>query len=69
MEGYLRTYVKVDLNAIEHNINEVRKLIDNTDEIDKAYDYINDLLNIAFEEIYFEIGVNDEKKYELILTQ
>jgi len=29
MEGYLRTYVKVDLNAIEHNINEVRKLIDN----------------------------------------
>lgn len=46
----------------------IRKLIDNTDEIDKAYDYINDLLNIAFEEIYFEIGVNDEKKYELILT-
>ena len=29
MEGYLRTYVKVDLNAIEHNINEVTKLIDN----------------------------------------
>lgn len=28
MEGYLRTYVKIDLNAIEHNINEVKKLID-----------------------------------------
>lgn len=28
MEEYLRTYVKIDLKAIEHNINEVRKLID-----------------------------------------
>lgn len=27
MEGYLRTYVKIDLKAIEHNINEVKKLI------------------------------------------
>lgn len=28
MEEYLRTYVKIDLKAIEHNLNEVRKLID-----------------------------------------
>lgn len=46
----------------------IRKLMDNSDEIEKASDYINDLLNIVFEEIYFEIGINDEKKYELILT-
>ena len=28
VEDYLRTYVKVDLNAVENNINEVRKRID-----------------------------------------
>ncbi|HCW54492.1 MAG TPA: alanine racemase [Clostridium sp.] len=28
MRDYLRTYIKVDLNAIENNINEVRKRID-----------------------------------------
>jgi len=28
LEDYLRTYLKLDLNAIENNINEVKKRID-----------------------------------------
>ena len=46
----------------------IRKLMDNRDGIGRAYKYINNLLNIVFQDVYFEIDVNTEKKYELILT-
>jgi len=47
---------------------EVRNLIDNRAEPETLLSYVGNILAIAFEQPYFEMGRNSEGKYELILT-
>ncbi|NDW17856.1 hypothetical protein D0T53_02855 [Dysgonomonas sp. 216] len=54
--------------AFEKEEAEVRSLIDNKAEANTMVNFVNSILNIAFEDPFFEMGVNDEGKYELILT-
>lgn len=47
---------------------EVRSMMDNKVAGETLLDFVNNILSIAFNEIYFEMGINEEGKYELILT-
>lgn len=46
----------------------IRELIDNKVEANKLIDSVNKVLSDAFHNVYFELGKNEEGKYELILT-
>lgn len=52
----------------KENEQTLRSVIDNYKDENTVSEYINNILNIAFSEIYFEAGKNGEGKYELILT-
>lgn len=47
---------------------EIRKMMDNKVEGEILLDFVNNILTIAFNKVYFEMGINGEDKYELILT-
>lgn len=48
--------------------SEVRKMMDDKTESDALIKYMDDLLSVAFHKAFFELGINDQGKYELILT-
>lgn len=46
----------------------IREMMDNKTEADELLDTVNKTLSDAFHNVYFEMGINEEGKYELILT-
>lgn len=46
----------------------IRELMDAKAESNKLIDRVNEVLSVAFNNAYFELGQNEENKYELILT-
>ncbi|PXV63831.1 hypothetical protein CLV62_11280 [Dysgonomonas alginatilytica] len=48
--------------------SEVRKMIDDKVETDTLIKYVDGLLSVAFSKAFFELGVNEDGKHELILT-
>lgn len=55
-------------NAFEEKESEVRKMMDDKVDGDTLLAFMDEILSIAFHEVFFEMGVNDEGRYELILT-
>lgn len=47
---------------------QIRDMMDNKAEGETLLNFVNSILQIAFTEVYFEMGINKEDKYELILT-
>lgn len=47
---------------------QIREMMDNKAEGETLINFVDSILQIAFNKIYFEMGKNDEGKYELILT-
>ncbi len=48
--------------------SEVRKMLDDKVETDTLIKFVDDILLVAFHKVFFELGINDQGKYELILT-
>lgn len=48
--------------------SEVRKMLDDKVETDTLIKFVDDILSVAFHKAFFELGINDQGKYELILT-
>jgi len=47
---------------------QIREMMDNKADGETLLNFVNSILQIAFNKVYFEMGKNDEGKYELILT-
>jgi len=47
---------------------QIREMMDNKAEGETLLNFVDSILQIAFDKIYFEMGINNEGKYELILT-
>ncbi len=47
---------------------QIREMMDNKVEGETLLNFVDSILQIAFTKIYFEMGINNEGKYELILT-
>ncbi|MFV0418450.1 MAG: hypothetical protein ACK5KT_06945 [Dysgonomonas sp.] len=47
---------------------QIREMMDNKVEDEIILRFVNSILLIVFGKVYFEIGINDKGKYELILT-
>lgn len=55
-------------NAFSQEEAEVRSMMDNKADSESLLSFVESILSIAFNEIYFEMGINGDNKYELILT-
>ncbi|NDV77724.1 hypothetical protein [Dysgonomonas sp. 511] len=47
---------------------QIREMMDNKAEGETLLNFVDSILQIAFHKVYFEMGINHEGKYELILT-
>lgn len=47
---------------------QIREMMDNKAEGEILLNFVDSILQIAFNKVYFEMGINNEGKYELILT-
>lgn len=47
---------------------QIREMMDNKVGGETLLSFVNNILQIAFNRVYFEMGINTEGKYELILT-
>ncbi|MDR2955554.1 MAG: hypothetical protein LBV43_10765 [Prevotella sp.] len=47
---------------------QIREMMDNKADGETLLNFVDSILQIAFHKIFFEMGINDEGKYELILT-
>lgn len=47
---------------------QIREMMDNKADGETLINFVDSILQIAFNKIYFEMGINKEGKYELILT-
>jgi len=47
---------------------EVRMMMDNKVDGNILIKFVSNILNLAFEDPFFEMGINDEGKYELIMS-
>jgi len=47
---------------------QIREMMDNKADGETLLNFVDSILQIAFDKVYFEMGVNNEGKYELILT-
>ncbi len=54
--------------AFAEKESEVRKMLDDKVGTDTLIKFVDDILSVAFHKAFFELGINDQGKYELILT-
>lgn len=55
-------------DAFTEKESEVREKIESKIDRDILIQFVDDILSIAFHKTFFELGVNEQGKYELILT-
>ncbi len=55
-------------DAFTEKESEVRKMLDDKVGTDTLIKFVDDILSVAFHKAFFELGINDQGKYELILT-
>lgn len=55
-------------DAFVKNESEVRKMMDDKVDRDTLIGFVDEILSIAFHKAFFELGVNEQGKHELILT-
>ncbi|WP_029906195.1 hypothetical protein [Prevotella sp. 10(H)] len=55
-------------NSFSEEEHQIREMMDNKVEGETLLNFVDSILQIAFNKVYFEMGVNPEGKYELILT-
>lgn len=55
-------------DAFSEKESEVRKMIDDKVDSDTLIKFVDSILSAAFHQTFFELGVNDQGKHELILT-
>jgi len=48
--------------------SEIRSMMDNKVDGNTLLKFVSNILNIAFKDPYFEMGINKDDKYELIMT-
>ena len=68
MEKSFKERVKKFWEAFANEEAEVRNMMDNKVDGNILLKFVGNILEIAFEDSYFEMGINSEDKYELILT-
>lgn len=68
MHNSFKSRVAKFWQAFSQEEAQIREMIDNKAEGETLINFVDSVLQIAFDKIYFEMGVNDEGKYELILT-
>jgi len=68
MQESFKNRVEKFWNSFTEKESEIRKMMDDKTEGEKLIAFIDEILQIAFHKIYFEVGKNEEDKYELILT-
>lgn len=55
-------------DAFAKKESEVRKMMDDKVDGDTLIKFVDDILSVAFHKVFFELGINDQGKHELILT-
>lgn len=54
--------------AFEEEESQVREMMDHKAQGETLLNFVDNILQIAFNKVYFEMGINKDGKYELILT-
>jgi hypothetical protein len=68
MENSFKSRVAKFWESFSEEEGQIREMMDNKAEGETLMNFVDSILQIAFHKVYFEMGVNDEGKYELILT-
>ena len=68
MQNSFRNRVAKFWNSFSEEESQIREMMNNKVEGETLLNFVDSILQIAFHKIYFEMGINNEGKYELILT-
>lgn len=68
MQESFKNRVSEFWNNFSEKESEVRKMMDAKTEGEKLIAFVDEILQTAFHKVYFEMGINEDGKYELILT-
>jgi len=68
MQNSFKSKVTKFWESFSEEEGQIREMMDNKAEGETLINFVDSILQIAFHKIYFEMGINDEGKYELILT-
>lgn len=68
MQNSFRNRVAKFWSSFSEEESQIREMMNNKVEGETLLNFVDSILQIAFHKIYFEMGINNEGKYELILT-
>lgn len=68
MQDSLKNRVAKFWKSFSEEEYQIREMMDNKVEGETLLNFVDSILQIAFNKVYFEMGINNEGKYELILT-
>lgn len=68
MQTSFKNRVSKFWKAFAEEESQIREMMDNKVDGETLINYVDSILQIAFNKVYFEMGINNEDKYELILT-
>ncbi len=68
MDNSFRNRVSKFWRTFSEEEYQIREMMDNKAAGETLLNFVDSILQIAFDKVYFEMGINRENKYELILT-
>ena len=68
MDNSFKSRVSKFWRSFSEEEYQIREMMDNKAEGETLLNFVDSILQIAFDKVYFEMGINRENKYELILT-
>ena len=68
MQEPFRSRVTKFWKSFSEEEHQIREMMDNKVQGETLLNFVDSILQIAFNKVYFEMGINNEGKYELILT-
>lgn len=68
MQDFFKNRVTKFWKSFSEEEYQIREMMDNKVEGETLLNFVDSVLQIAFNKVYFEMGMNNEGKYELILT-
>lgn len=68
MQNSFKNRVTKFWESFSEEESQIREMMDNKVEGKTLLNFVDSILQIAFHRIYFEMGINKDGKYELILT-
>lgn len=68
MDKSFKLRVQKFWKAFSEEESQIREMMDNKADGQTLLNFVDSILQIAFTRVYFEMGINNDGKYELILT-